>query len=279
MSTGWVVVETASALVALLAALVVIGRFRGSPLVRDVALVQAFVVLAIGNLLPNVLPALIADGGEAPPLRLRLRLVCGVLAGLAFAVAALVGELRLARLRLPPIAVAGLGFASPAVGILLLELLDVSVPSETSVRVLQGGAGVLFALSALGFGAGAAAPAERDRFHSALVLGALLAATSRLAAVVDPAAFDAGLHVDDVLRFGFYAVLLVGAVDEVRSYWRRMAVHDERRRVARDLHDGVAQELALIATEAAHAKWSPRSNGSRRPRRERWASPAAPSPR
>jgi signal transduction histidine kinase len=44
-------------------------------------------------------------------------------------------------------------------------------------------------------------------------------------------------------------MLLVGAVREINGYWSRsalVAVLEERRRLARDLHDGLAQEIAYI---------------------------------
>ena len=53
--------------------------------------------------------------------------------------------------------------------------------------------------------------------------------------------------------FGFAIVLLLGAAREIQAYWRsrvEAAALEERRRVARDLHDGLAQELAFIATRA-----------------------------
>jgi signal transduction histidine kinase len=57
------------------------------------------------------------------------------------------------------------------------------------------------------------------------------------------------LYNTDVLRMGFYFALLAAAAGEVTRYWeasRETAVLDERRRIARDLHDGLAQELAFI---------------------------------
>ncbi len=51
----------------------------------------------------------------------------------------------------------------------------------------------------------------------------------------------------------FYFALLAGAAGEVGRYWqasREAAVLDERRRIARDLHDGLAQELAFIVRRA-----------------------------
>jgi signal transduction histidine kinase len=56
-----------------------------------------------------------------------------------------------------------------------------------------------------------------------------------------------------VLRIALYAALVAAAGTEIGGYWRRvadLAVLEERRRMARDLHDGVAQELAFAATQA-----------------------------
>jgi signal transduction histidine kinase len=47
--------------------------------------------------------------------------------------------------------------------------------------------------------------------------------------------------------------MLAGAVHEIRMYWQtaaERAVLEERRRLAREYHDGVAQELAFIAARA-----------------------------
>lgn len=246
---GRVVVETTAALVALLAAFLVVGRYRSSSRVRDLALVQAFVVLAVFNLLPNVVPALVA-GDRAAELRLRLALVCTLLAGASFAFAAVVGDVRYRRRRVSPAAVVVLGVGSPVVGVLLLGQLGVGAEDVLVARLVYGAAGLLSALAALGFEARAHDAADPLRRY--LALGCVLAATSRLLLVVDPASFDGrGLHPADVFRLLFYGVLLFGAAAEIRSYWQRIAVLDERRRLARDLHDGVAQELSFIVTEAA----------------------------
>ena len=48
----------------------------------------------------------------------------------------------------------------------------------------------------------------------------------------------------------FYAVLLLGSMREIWSYWHALskaAVLEERQRIACELHDGVAQELAYLA--------------------------------
>ena len=56
-------------------------------------------------------------------------------------------------------------------------------------------------------------------------------------------------------ELGLQAALVRGCVAEIRSYQARLAelaVDDERRRMARDLHDGLAQEVAFIASQTKY---------------------------
>jgi signal transduction histidine kinase len=64
--------------------------------------------------------------------------------------------------------------------------------------------------------------------------------------------FSDVVHIGDVLRLAFYVVLAVGAEREIHTYWSRLvraAASDERRRLARELHDGLAQELAFLSRQ------------------------------
>jgi signal transduction histidine kinase len=59
------------------------------------------------------------------------------------------------------------------------------------------------------------------------------------------------LYAADVLKLGAYVLILCGCLIELRAAQRRLADRvavDERRRMARDMHDGLAQELAFIAS-------------------------------
>ena len=244
---GREVVETAATLVALLAALLVVGRYRSSPRLRDLLLVQAFLVLAATNTLPTLMPALLGTADDE--LRTRLVLVGGLLAAGSMALAALAGEARTAGRTISPLFAVGTGLATPAIGLVLLEALDVGAADERTVRVIHATAAVLFGIAAVWFGL-RRHPAD-DRFRQYVAVGCLVAATARVTLVFSPAAVASDrTQVFDVLRLFFYGVLLAGAVEEIRSYWQRVAILEERRRLARDLHDGVAQELAFIATEA-----------------------------
>jgi len=79
-----------------------------------------------------------------------------------------------------------------------------------------------------------------------------------------PSMFSDWIYVGDILRLGGVVLLFVGAAREISGYWRARAAMDERRRLARDLHDGVAQELAYIASVARQLE---RDIGNRRSRR------------
>lgn len=67
-----------------------------------------------------------------------------------------------------------------------------------------------------------------------------------------PSLYTYWVYTGDILRLLACIVLAGGIVIELRASVRRaieLAVLEERRRLARDLHDGVAQELAFVASE------------------------------
>jgi signal transduction histidine kinase len=93
---------------------------------------------------------------------------------------------------------------------------------------------------------------DDDRFLYVLALSAVVAIAARANYILYPAAASA-VGPGDVFRLLVHVVLLAGVALELSRYWRELAaasVADERRRIARDLHDGIAQELAHIARHA-----------------------------
>jgi signal transduction histidine kinase len=88
-----------------------------------------------------------------------------------------------------------------------------------------------------------------DELSGWLAIACILAGASRVNYYFHPAVYSNWVYTGDVFRFGFYLALLIGAAREVASYWTSViaaASLEERRRLARDVHDGLAQEIAFI---------------------------------
>ena len=257
-----VAIETAAALIASVAAYLVHGRYRRDPALQELILVAALVVLAASNLLFAALPAAL---GAAPSRFSTWAAVCGGLLGSAmFAAASLAPSRRpqrprrAERLALCVVAssLALVACVVAAAGTRLPVGVETLPPSGSS-RIDLRGHGVVLAvqLAAMGFYAVAAIAFGRrslrsgDDFFAWLAAGAVLAAFARLNYFLYPSLYSEWVYTGDVLRLAFYLVLLVAAAREVRRYWEglaRAAIVEERRRLARDLHDGAAQELAFI---------------------------------
>jgi signal transduction histidine kinase len=76
---------------------------------------------------------------------------------------------------------------------------------------------------------------------------------ARIHYILYPSLYSDFVYTGDLLRLGSYLLMLVGAAREIRSYWaarQHAAVLEDRRRMARDLHDGLSQELTYISAQA-----------------------------
>ena len=105
---------------------------------------------------------------------------------------------------------------------------------------------------------------ERDDLMTWLASSCLLFALASIDYLAFPSIFSDWIYVGDILRLGGVLLLLVGAAREITRYRTERATMEERRRVARDLHDGVAQELAYIATIARLFERDPKPQYARR---------------
>jgi signal transduction histidine kinase len=93
-----------------------------------------------------------------------------------------------------------------------------------------------------------------DEFFGWLAIAAVLAAASHVNYFLYPSQYSQWVYTGDAFRLLCYVVLLLGSAREIWSYWRALseaAVLEERSRIARDLHDGLAQELAYLGRNLA----------------------------
>jgi signal transduction histidine kinase len=133
-------------------------------------------------------------------------------------------------------------------------------PSLLSAGLLavQLGIGVMFLAGA--WFAYRTAVRDRRPADAYLAIGLVLAAFSQVHAAVNPGSYAALVTTGDFLRVAFYAVLLAGVFVQSRSDVRTIheanaelrllrdaevnrALVEERGRVAREMHDGLAQDL------------------------------------
>jgi signal transduction histidine kinase len=261
-----VALETAAAFVAFLVAHLFYGRFRQSGRVDDLALTLSLGVIACANGFFAAIPAAISNG-SADPFATWAPLSGRLLGEALFVFAAFAPRRRLANpVRTARIAMLG------CFGLLVAVAVGVGVaadrlPSGIDPNVMPGRSHLLeapvgivvvqmvgiafYALAAIGFTRRAEAAADDVMIF--LAVGAILAAIARWNYLLYPSLYSPWVYTGDAFRLASYVVLWFGAAREIGSYWRsraEKAVLEERRRLARDLHDGVAQELGFIATRA-----------------------------
>ena len=261
-----VAIDTAATIIALLAAFLLFERFRQTGLRRDLLLVAALVVMAGASLCLSAIPAL--AGLAAQPAttwaKFAARLLgASLLAGAAFAPARrLPAPATSAKRTLLAClaALAALSLLALAFGARLPLPIDPALSPAAAGRprvvgnpIILGGqlvAMVLLVCAGVGFARNAA---ERDELTSWLAVGAILAALARLNYFLFPSQYTDFIYTGDVFALAFQLVLLVGAARQIHAYHRElaeMAVLEERRRIARDLHDGLAQDLAFIVSQS-----------------------------
>jgi signal transduction histidine kinase len=258
-----VALEAAAAIISGLAAYLVYGRFRESRRTGDLLLVAALAVFAFANLFFSAIPGTI--GGNSvfetwAPLAAR------ALGTVLFAASVIVPEISvrdprrglLLALGAATVALTAIGTAVALLGGYLPVGIDPALTPGTPERpFLEGHAALhaiqlalaaLYAFAAVGFVR--KSTRTGDELMTWFAVAAALSAFARVNYFLFPSLYSDWVYTGDLFRLGFYVVLLVGIAREIERYWRglaRVAVLEDRRRIARDLHDGLAQELAVIA--------------------------------
>jgi signal transduction histidine kinase len=254
--------ETVAALILLLVAALLAGRVARRGMLVDLLALAGVLVMATKNLFFSVFAAILTET-EAGLTTWRTTGAGTV--GAALLAAAALAPRRTVR---NPRKAIGIAVAGSLAAFVLLSgiawLLDLpgaltdrpatmaelELLSEHSALVVADLAATAFFLVAGAFFA-RRAEREADEFQMWLGIGATIAAIGYLNYALYPSSYTDFLYVGDLFRAAAVIAFGIGTMREFSRYqavYAPAAVLDERRRMARDLHDGVAQELAFIAS-------------------------------
>jgi signal transduction histidine kinase len=261
-------IETAAFLVAGLAALLFAGRALRARSRTDLLLACVLTVLAATNHFFSVVPA-VAD--ESPEGFATWAPTAGrFLGALGFAVAAILPDRQLLRPRralargmaLAALTVVAIAVLTALFGDDLPRGLEPELsPENAETPLIEGHALVLaihvaifllYAVATVGFLR--RAEQERDTLLLWVAVALGLSTIARLDYLLFPSLFSEWVYIGDIVRLLSYFALLIGISRELLTYQRQAAdaaIFEERRRLARELHDGLAQELAFIRSEGA----------------------------
>ncbi|MFL5896141.1 MAG: sensor histidine kinase [Thermoleophilaceae bacterium] len=258
-----VMIATAVALIGILAAGLILARFLRSGELQDLALTGALVIMSASNLFLSAIPS--AFGELNTNFVAWAPFVGRVVGALVFAFSVAVPDTVVPQPRraawwtvLGGMAVVGLiaavvawlgpGWSDPMRDAIAPSASDSPyITSDTMQIVLLAVSAGLFVVATLGF----VNRAERtgDELFGWFALAAPFGAASSINYLLFPSLYPGWVYTGDLFRVGFYMMLAVGAAREIAAWQEQLveaAASGERRRIARDLHDGLAQELAFV---------------------------------
>jgi signal transduction histidine kinase len=248
------VLKTTMALVGLLVAVLAANRFQVDGLRTDLLLAAGFLVESLSTAAFAILPAL--GGGSLRPSEVWMAALGGILGGALVAAAPFVGGRSRSRERALWDALGAASVVLLAAWILLhahatqLPALtrvagDTEPPGLASVLSVQA---LLYLLAVVGWGRRLARTG--DDLAQWLALGFTLQLFAALHLVLAPPRGTTFVAEGDFLRLFAFGLMLVGAWRAIRNAELGRAVAEERARVAREIHDGLAQYLFAVSTHA-----------------------------
>jgi signal transduction histidine kinase len=260
-SSGHATVATATGLIGALAAFVFAERLRATHQLRDLLIALGLGVLSATDLIFAAGPSLVnaSAGNSWQWITLILRLAAsGILVAAAFCPKVDLGG----RARLTKAVVLGSAGALALIAAAMV-VFERQLPGLVSSSSSPGAHGHLLLSYLQIFGTLFAACAavglvrhsarEDDGLERSIAAGVVVLAVARFNYFLVPSLSSDRLYAGDILKLGAYALILYGCLHEFRVLQRKLAQRvsvDERRRMARDMHDGLAQELAFIATHS-----------------------------
>ena len=252
--------ETTIAVVAILTARLLMEAFDRSRQVRELLLLSALLTVSLANFGYWAGPAL--TGVRSPASGGAARLACELIGALAFAAAAFAPHKSIAerRRRLAKFATV-LGVGSAVLAVLLAQVIlvngganmanagTVSAANHPVALGVHVASAAILAVAAFAFVAGSW---RAESGNGLLAGGCLLLAGANLQFLAIPAVATDWVTPREGVRLAAYALLLGGVYlryAKLRRYEAYAAICSERKRIACDLHDGLAQDLACIAAQ------------------------------
>jgi len=258
-----VAIQTCGALVLCIAAALVFKRFHGRAAgsrapqrLADVLLAAALGLLALTTVLFSALPAVMTAHPGAFAIWSQ---VLGQMLGMGVAVlAAWIPATWVIRRRVN---------AAQTIGLIAAGMLLVTLAALAASRLLHTPAArpatlqtdwlptelILLGLIAVAFvGFARRANRDGDRLMRGLAVACPMGAGAVITYAVGPGLSAAWIVVEELFLLAAYGAVLAGAWTESAAYWDRFverAAAEQRRRLARDIHDGLAQDLVYIATQ------------------------------
>jgi signal transduction histidine kinase len=253
---GRLVLDTAVVLAATIVAILAAVRFKVEGRVLDLLLAAGFFVAGVGTLAFSVLPVLGGSNQGAPEAWAAIG--SRVLAATLIALAPLVPAPRIVARKRTLLA----GIAVLLVGLLAIwlplrgfgaRLSILEVPRDGGrafeLTVATSSLALLALVAVIGFAIRYRVRGED--LDSWLALGATLTLFAELHYVLTPDVSSDFVSQGDFLRVLSYGVLLVGVWRAISFAEFGRAVAEERARVAREIHDGLAQYLFAVSTHAS----------------------------
>jgi signal transduction histidine kinase len=253
---GRLVLDTAVVLAATIVAILAGVRFSVEGRILDLLLAAGFFVAGVGTLAFSVLPVLGGSNQGAPEAwaGIAARVLAATLIALAPVVPAprIVGRKRALGVGLVVLLATLLAVWLPLRGFgARLSLVGASGDGERAfeLTVATSCLALLALFAVLGFAV--RYRARGDDLDSWLALGATLTLFAELHYLLTPRVSSDFVSQGDFLRLLSYGLLLVGVWRAISFAEFGRAVAEERARVAREIHDGLAQYLFAVSTHAS----------------------------
>jgi signal transduction histidine kinase len=259
--SGRAAIETVITIAAICTARLLVANFQRSGRLPDLLLLCALVTVALTDFVYCAAPALI--GGTKAESGGGARLACELIVSVAFAAAAFApGKL----IRRPNRGLIGVAALAGAAAVIAAELLEEATGSRWSSSLheigirsavdhpVQLAVNAVAATVLIASGLAFLRRAQRGAVRCGLLAAAsFLLAGARLQYLAIPAVATNWITPREALRLAAYAMLLASAYWEYARAHRAEAVaaiSSERERIARELHDGLAQDLVCIAAQS-----------------------------